>query len=415
MKYKLYIENIKVALNSIRTNLLRSILTMMIIAFGIMALVGILTAIDGLIFSMSDNFSKMGANSYSIRPASQTVRSNSGGRVSKRAEPLTYDQVMEFREKMGNRAMVSLSFRGSSNATIKFENEKTNPTVRVYGVNDEYLRVSKYEISHGRAFSNAELEYGNNRAILGSDIVKDIFGGNAEKAVDKTISVGNRRFKVIGVLESRGSSMSQSADRLVFIPLFNAKRIYGTQRSNYDLAVGMPNAEIMDESISESIGILRNIRGLKAAEENDFEIRKSDGLIDILKDNTVMLRSATIAIGLITLLGAAIGLMNIMLVSVTERTREIGIRKALGATRNNIRVQFMTEAIVLCLLGGLLGIIFGIIIGNSVTLLLKSNFIIPIGWMALGISFCMGVGFISGLYPAMKAANLDPIESLRYE
>jgi putative ABC transport system permease protein len=209
--------------------------------------------------------------------------------------------------------------------------------------------------------------------------------------------------------------MKNSTDRAVYAPVVSVKAQYGTEKTDYNLLIAVTNATDMDAAQSEAMGLFRQIRGLRPGQEEDFEIFASDSLVAILKENTTNLRLATIAIGLMTLLGAAIGLMNIMLVSVTERTREIGIYKALGATRRNILQQFLTEAIVICQLGGLVGIFLGILIGNIVTVLMHGSFLIPWGWMLLGFTLCMIVGVVSGFYPALKAARMDPIESLRYE
>ena len=198
-------------------------------------------------------------------------------------------------------------------------------------------------------------------------------------------------------------------------PILNAKRYYGHSRTNYEVTVGVNNATEIEEAISVATGLFRNVRKLKVSEDNDFEITKSDGLIDIIKDNTLAIRLGIIMIAIITLVGAAIGLMNIMLVSVTERTKEIGIVKAVGATQKNILTQFLTEAIVICQLGGLLGIVGGIAIGFGVSALIGGKFIIPWNWMILAVVICLITGLASGLYPALKAARLDPIESLRYE
>jgi putative ABC transport system permease protein len=209
--------------------------------------------------------------------------------------------------------------------------------------------------------------------------------------------------------------MNQSADRRVLIPLITQRNLYGYANKNYDVTVATSTPTDLDQAISLAIGTMRNIRKLRASEENDFETFQSDSLMNILKENTVKIRLATIGIGLITLIGAAIGLMNIMLVSVTERTREIGISKALGATRSNILTQFLTEAVIICQMGGIVGIVLGIGIGNGVALLLGGKFIMPWPWINLGFITCMIVGLASGLYPALKAARLDPIDSLRYE
>jgi putative ABC transport system permease protein len=410
-----YLELVKLAMGSVRTNLLRSILTLMIIAFGIMALVGILTAIDSILYSMTDNFSGLGANAYSIEPRSVTIRSSRGGRSTKRGEPITYSQATKFKESFEFPARVSISYQATSRAVVKYADEKSNPNVTLRGVDDNFLEVSGLDLAAGRNFTRSEVTGGDHKVIIGKDIVTLLFAENNQRALDKVISAGNIKYRVIGVLASKGSNMDQSQDRQVLVPVLNVKRYYGTIRSNYNVKVGLSNATDMDDATSTTIGIFRNIRKLRIGQDNDFEIFKSDGLLDILKENTFYLRMATIAIGLITLLGAAIGLMNIMLVSVTERTHEIGIRKSIGATRNNIMVQFLTEAVIICQLGGIVGIVLGMIAGNLVTYLTGGNFIIPWPWIILGIILCTAVGLISGLYPAMKAARLDPIESLRYE
>ncbi|MBK8954618.1 MAG: ABC transporter permease [Saprospiraceae bacterium] len=410
-----YTEILRLAFVNVRANLLRSTLTLVIIALGILALVGILTSIDGMIYSMSSNFSNLGANSFSIDRKSVEFRRHGGREQYKEAAPLTYDQVSSFKERMQNIAKVGISFRCSYNSIIQYGNKKTNPSTRIRGIDENYLDIAGYEIDRGRNFSTHELEYGVPKAVIGYELVNRLFDEDPDKALQKEILIGGKKYQIVGTLKSKGASMNEGADRRVYIPLNNAKLEYGVADSNFDIEVNVPNAVDIDKTIDHAIGVLRVIRELKAYEENDFEIFKSDGIVEFLRENTVKLRAAAVAIGMMTLLGASIGLMNIMLVSVTERTREIGIAKAIGATKKNIVHLFLTEAILICQAGGILGILLGIPVGNIVTLAIGSDFIIPWAWILLGLVVCMFVGVISGLYPALKAANLDPVESLRYE
>ncbi|MBK8518189.1 MAG: ABC transporter permease [Saprospiraceae bacterium] len=410
------LENIFLALGSIKANLLRSLLTLLIIAVGITCLVGILTAIDSILFSMSDNFNRLGANSFSIRPLSESLRSNDRGRRQKAADNILFDQAMDFKSSyIYSASKVSIESFCTGNATVKTGDKKTNPNVRVIGVDENYMNTSAYELVAGRNFTNNEVFSTSNKVILGSEIIKTLFDEKPEKAVGNDVYINSNRYKIIGALKSKGSSSGGGNDRRVFIPLYNSKVLYGYADKPYNITVAVANPNEMDDAANHAIGTMRNVRKLKVSQQNDFEIRKSDGILNQLKEMTSTLRWSTVVIAMLTLLGASIGLMNIMLVSVTERTKEIGIRKAIGATRRNVMMQFLIEAIVICLMGGFVGIFLGILMGFGVSVMVEGRFFIPWNWMLLGFSVCIIVGLVSGLYPALKASKLDPIEALRYE
>jgi len=409
-------ENIRVAWRSVKANLLRALLTTLIIAVGIMALVGILTAIDAAIYSLSSNLSSLGANTIEIERVSTNLRGGGGRRgPRKRSAPFTYDQAREFVDRYNYPAEVSISFFATGATVVKYANEETNPNASVYGTSVNYLAAKGFEVSQGRNFTYKEAAEGGNIAIIGSALVEELFNNKPENAIGKEITAGPLRLRVIGTLLTKGSSMAGNQDRRVLIPLQTAKRFYGSNTTSYDILIAVPDPTGVEAAIAEATVAMRNVRRLRAGEKNDFEVTNSSDLVSIIKENTFTLRAAAVAIGLMTLLGAAIGLMNIMLVSVTERTREIGVRKALGATRKNVLYQFLIEAIVICQLGGILGIVGGVALGNGVAYATGGGFIVPWLWIGLALVVCTVVGLLSGLYPAMRAAALDPIESLRYE
>lgn len=407
-------ENFKVALQSISANRLRTFLTALIIAIGITALVGILTSIDAMQSSLTESFSAMGSNSFSIRNRGVNIRIGNEGTRPKVYPSISYQDATSFKSKFNFPALVSLNIGVTGGATVKYQSEKTNPNIGISGSDENYLQASGLVLEKGRNFSDRELEFGSNVALVGATIIETLFKDN-EDPLNKIITVGGMRYTIIGVLKSKGSSAAFGGDKSIILPLEKARTLVTSSNPSYNITVmgTMPN--LVDASIGESIAAFRKIRKLGAKDDNNFEIMKSDAIVQTLMENLKYITIGAVVIGLITLIGASIGLMNIMLVSVSERTREIGLRKAIGANPSIIKQQFLTEAIVICLMGGVGGILLGIIIGNGVAVLLGASFIIPWLWMALGIVVCILVGVISGFYPASKASQLDPVEALRYE
>lgn len=404
--------NIRIAFNSIRANITRTVITCLIISIGIMALVGILTAIDGVESSLVKNFSFMGANSFNIQNRSSNFQL---GRNSKRVQfdVISYKEALEFKERFEYQADVSVYSNNSYAAVAKYKSIKTNPNTLLVGGDENYLRVAGYEIDEGRNITNADVDMQNLVVVIGQEISENLF--NKQSPIDKTIKVGAVNMRVIGVLKSKGSAFDFGGDRVIVSPVSVARHSFPLSNASYNIGVAVDDVMALDPTADYSISLFRQVRKLKIKEEDNFSIVKSDSLSQALLSNLQLIILAAVLIASITLLGAAIALMNIMLVSVTERTKEIGTRKAIGAKSKTVLNQFVIEAITICQLGGLGGVIFGLIIGNLTSNYIGGSFIVPWDWIALALLVCTVVGLFAGIWPAYKASKIDPIEALRYE
>lgn len=407
-------NNIQIALSSIKGNWLRSVLTMLIISFGIMALVGIMTASDALVAALVKNYGTLGTNTFSISPVSATIQS-SRGRSSTYYKEFSYKEAMNFKDKFSKKGEVSVSFTAPSSYVIKYQEKETTQNVAIQCIDENFFDVTNRSIEFGRGFKEKDIISSQKNAVVGPEIVTILFNGDNEKAIGEIINIGTRYVKIIGVAESLGSNFDSNQDNTVFIPISLGSNIYARIHTNYDIQVKIDDPTNYLKTIDQSIPVLRAVRKLQIQEENDFEIEKSDALLKEIQKDTSSIRSIVLIIAIITLIGSAVGLLNIMLVSVTERTKEIGIRKAIGASSQVILQQFLVEAIVICILGGIIGIILGILIGNIVSILMKSDFVVPVNWIIIGFVICFIVGIAAGIYPARKAAALDPIDALRYD
>jgi len=418
-------DTLVLAMNTVRSHRLRTGITVSIIAFGIMALVGIVTAIEAMNNSLRESFSTMGANAFSIRFKERRVQFGRGevqktdkrkkAKKSNEGRIITYEQAREFKQRYNYPAPVSIGLNGPRNQTVFFENIKTNPTVTVNGGDENYLLLNGYEVEYGRSFSRLDVESGRNVAVIGRDVANKLFNERPERALEKVIRVGSNKYRVIGITKEKGSSAFLQMDNVVFTSYNNVRRLYGNQNQSFSIGVMVDDVRSMDQAIGEAEGTFRPIRNLAITEESNFYVDKSDSIAETFIKLLGTISAAAGAIGFITLLGAAIGLMNIMLVAVSERTREVGLVKALGGTKSNIRRQFLYESIIISLMGAVIGIVLGVAIGNAVGSLLDTGFLIPWKIMAAGIVICSLVGLSAGLYPAWKASKLDPIVALRYE
>ena len=413
LKFRLILENISISFKAIIASKVRAILTILIIAIGIMALVGILTAIDSIKLLITDQFTLMGANTFTIESRSMNIQMGNKRYRKKNHSRISYYDAMTFKEDFNFPATVSVSTTATGNATVKYGSNKTNPNIWVLGGDENYLSTSGNEIEKGRSFSPHDLETGRNVAILGSDLINILFK-DFEDPINKIILIGGGKYRVIGVLKSKGASIT-GLDKICILPITNVRHHYSRPNMRHDINIMPDDPKLFDMAESEAEGVFRIVRGLTASDESDFNITKSDNLVEILLENIKFVTYAATIIGLITLLGAVVGLMNIMLVSVKERTKEIGIRKAIGAKSKTIKQQFLFEAILIGQLGGIVGVFLGILVGNLISLLLETSFIFPLEWILGGLGVCYLVGVISGYIPAVKASKLNPIIALHYE
>jgi putative ABC transport system permease protein len=421
------LDTLSLSFRTIRSNKLRTGITVAIIALGIAALIGINTAIEAMTQKFTESFSAMGANGFSLRYRQvwnvrfddSAKKEKKGKRKEKRSnqnKPITKDQAEAFKERYQFPSEVGLSMFGGNNYIVNYENKKTNPTVRVFGGDENFTDLNGFNIAGGRNLNNLDVQSGRNVCLLGKDVAVKLFGENADRPVDKIVRVNNIPFRVIGVLSEKGSTLGFSWDNTIITSYNNVRRFFVSSRNNsFSIGVKVNDVKLLEPAIGEAEGVFRAVRKLPTTEDNNFLVDKSDSFVEMLLTNLAFIKIAAIVIGVITLFGAAVGLMNIMLVAVTERTKEVGLVKAIGGKQRNVRGQFLYEAILISLLGAAFGIVFGILLGNIVSLLMKTGFVIPWLWVVLGVIICSAVGLLAGLYPAYKAGRLNPIEALRYE
>lgn len=407
------IEVVKVSLNSLRTNRLRSALTILGIVVGIFSIIAISTVIEVLQKSIEQGVSQLGQNTFQIQKFPITIGNGPGERAKYRNRPdITLEEYYRLKEKLVEAKTVGAE-QWNFGKQIKIGNIETNPNIQVCGSTIEAFPNNKWVVSEGRAFNDRDIQRYENFIVLGADVAKKLFQN--KNPLDDIVTLDGHKLKVIGVLESQGAVFGQSQDNFAIIPITAFQNFYGRRSNSINITVMTYNKESYNDVIEFAEGYFRVIRGLKASEENNFSFFSNESILTQINDITNGVRIGSIVIAAIALLAAGVGIMNIMLVSVTERTREIGIRKAIGAKKFNILTQFLIESVTLSLMGGIIGIVLGVITGNLAGSLLNASAVIPIDWVLIGVFLCVIIGVSFGTYPAYKAANLDPIEALRYE
>lgn len=406
-------ENFNVALTSVKSNKLRSILTIVMIAIGITSLVGILTSTEVLRSYVTDTFGKMGANTFYIQSTYSDLTQGGTRRRALNPRHISYQQAKQFVENYDVPSLKTVYANAGRGQVVKWGSNQTNPDVSLMAVDENYVDFNTAKIGKGRDLNYRDIESASAVCLLGSNIVRSLF--KEADPVGEVVLIKGQRYSVVGTIESMGQTFGGSLDGMVLIPVTYAKASLLSDNANYTIGIIPEDLSRHEYAVNEAERLFRAVRRLTPIDVTDFRVRQSGSIMEELNSMLGVIRIAAAVIGLITLLGAAVGLMNIMLVAVKERTREIGTRKALGATSKLIKQQFLIESIVIGQLGGVFGIIFGIIVGNVIAIMMKIPPVIPWLWMFVAVLVCLAVSMISGYLPAKRASDLDPIEALRYE
>ena len=406
-------ETIKVAIRSLLVNKLRSSLTILGIVVGIFSLISVGTILSVLEKSVSEGVSALGQNTFQIQKHAAIIVSDPAERARIRnRKDITMQEFYDLKEKLKSAKYVGGEiWRGGR--LLKYESTETNPNVSLAGVTPDAFPNNKWNVAEGRAINNLDVHRYEKVIVLGADVAKVLF--DYIDPIGQEVWVNGYKLKVIGVLESQGQFFGQSQDNFVIVPVTTFQNMYGKRANSVNITIMSKDKSSYDNLIAEAEGIFRTIRKVPLGKEDDFSIRTNEAILDQINNITAGVRIGAYVIAAIALVAAGVGIMNIMLVSVTERTREIGIRKAIGAKKLTILFQFVTEAVTLCLIGGIAGIILGVAAGNIAGALLNAVAVIPYDWISIGVLICCIIGVSFGTYPAYKAANLDPIEALRYE
>jgi putative ABC transport system permease protein len=399
-----------ISFQSVLNNKLRTSLTILGVVVGIFSIIVIMTIITMLQNSIEDGLAMLNKNTFQIQKF-DIIQDHAQRTKQRTRRNITVEEAYRLKKMLTQAKYVGAEQWQLS--TVKFGNKKTNPNINIGGQTIDAMRTNDFKVDYGRDLRETDIQNSTDVCILGKLVVEKIFPNF--NPVGQTVRVDGRPLRVIGVMEKQPEMFGESNDNYVLIPITTWQNMYGKYSSSVNIMVTAHSSEEYDDVIESAIGHFRKIRKVPPGEPNDFSIFSNESMITTVNDITGPIKIGALVVSVIALLAAGVGIMNIMLVSVTERTREIGIRKAIGARKSSILMQFLFEAIILCLVGGFIGIVVGVGIGNLAGSLLSAQAAIPVDWVIIGISLCVTVGLIFGTYPAYKASNLDPIEALRYE
>jgi putative ABC transport system permease protein len=409
-------ETLKMAFSALGVNKLRSFLTMSGITIGVFSVIGVMTAVSALRGSIETGLSFLGSNIFQFAkyPTGITVDGNDRHKYEirrniKLAEAQRYMELMS-----GYSDSICLkAFENNNPVQATYGGRKTTPGVTFGGTNEFFLTTNQFTMATGRNFTAADVDLIRSVAIIGQDIVSKLYP--SENPLGKIVKANGRTYTVIGTFDSKGSMFGQSEDQIIMVPITRFLMDFGAENYSINIATQAPSQQLYNDTMDRGIGVMRIVRGLRPDQEDDFELYSNDSLVAAFAKIANVIGAGAFIISAIALLAAGVGIMNIMLVSVTERTREIGVRKAVGARKVLILTQFLVESVVLSVAGGLFGIVLGTLAGNVIAVLLHAAIVFPWGWAIAGVVVCSFIGIVFGLYPAWKASSLDPIDALRFE
>ncbi len=403
-----FLESIHMALTAIRANKMRSALTLLGIIIGVMTIITMQSLISGLQKSLQEQVSALGSNVFQVQKYPAV-----GGDWHKyrNRKNLTVEEAELVKEYVTAAKYVGAEV-WEQGREIRYQDKKTPPSISIVGGTPEFLFNNSYIMGTGRFLSYQDVQYNRRVVVIGADVVNELFP--YIDPIGKAVKVEGEPFQVVGVFQEMGEMLGNTRNNRVVIPITRFEKMFGKHRS-INITVMAKSPELQSVAMDQTIGVLRTARQVPPGKENDFEIRTNDMMIDFIDNMTKYIRIVAIAIASISLLVAGVGIMNIMLVSVTERTREVGVRKSIGAKRRDILWQFLIEAIVLCEIGGIIGIGLGLLAGQAITRFTELPAVVPVAMVFVGLIFCSVVGIIFGVYPASKAARLEPIHALRFE